>query len=68
VTVISSAALTFHPSALLAAHKSDPVFVGNQNARPLRYVRTKAEVIQQWLTRVLERMEHYKAEHNVLLN
>ncbi len=29
---------------------------------------TKAEVIQQWMTRVLERMEHYKAEHCVLLN
>ena len=27
----------------------------------------KGEVIQEWITRVLGRMEHYKTEHHILL-
>jgi hypothetical protein len=29
--------------------------------------REKSEAIQQWITRVLDRMEHYKTEHQILL-
>ena len=46
----------------------DRIEVDLPNANKRFHHETKAEVIQQWITSVLERMEHYKAEHNVLLN